>query len=91
MKSVCRRSFIRWIRDGLGMFAVGALTSRADAATEVARMPGTPISAYGVRSHFERAARWLTPARFPTSTASWTPLGELDGRRRPQNEPSCRR
>ncbi len=23
--------------------------------------------------------RWITPARYPTSTASWTPLGDLDG------------
>ena len=81
MKSICRRSFFRQICDGLGMFTVGALTSRADAATGPARMPGAPISAYGVRSRFEHAARWLTPARYLTSTASWTPLGELDGRR----------
>jgi sulfane dehydrogenase subunit SoxC len=43
------------------------------------KIQGRPVSEYGSRSRFESIARWLAPARYPTSSASWTPLADLDG------------
>lgn len=48
-------------------------------ATDTTRAQGAPVSEYGTRSRFEAIKRWITPSRYPTSTASWTPLADLDG------------
>lgn len=75
-----RRRFLRRARDLVGTFAGGLLASNARADDTL--RPGTlgaPVTGYGARSEFERSARWVNPARYPMSTGSCTPLGELDG------------
>jgi sulfane dehydrogenase subunit SoxC len=73
-----RRTFIRRLGDLLGgLTLAGALPSLARADTT--KMQGMPARTYGVRSEHETSVRWLTPSRYPTSTASWTPLADLDG------------
>ena len=52
---------------------------KALAAVDSTRVQGAPVRTYGQRSRFETLARWITPSRYPTATASWTPLAGLDG------------
>lgn len=75
MHSRQRRRFLRGGGLAAGLFGLGAAT-RALAA---ARTLGLPVSAYGQRARYEHAQRWLTPARYLASTASWSPLGEQLG------------
>lgn len=73
-----RRAFIRRMRDLIGGATLaGVVPSMARADTT--KMQGRPARSYGARSAYETSARWLTPSRYPTSTASWTPLADLDG------------
>ncbi|MEX2481674.1 MAG: sulfite dehydrogenase [Gammaproteobacteria bacterium] len=73
-----RRTFLQRVRDALGGFAVAGLLPAA-ARADTTRMQGAAARAYGTRSPHESSVRWLTPSRYPTSTASWTPLGDLAG------------
>ena len=49
------------------------------AMADATKSQGAPVRAYGQRSRFEKIVRWITPARYPTSTASSTPLADLSG------------
>ncbi len=74
MHSKQRRRFLR----GSGALAAGLLGVGAHGAP-LQRTLGLPVSGYGQRAHFESSQRWLTPARYLSSTASWSPLGDQLG------------
>ena len=76
MHSIQRRRFLR----GSGGLAAGLLGLGAGAqGAPLPRAPGLPVSGYGQRARFETTQRWLTPARYLSSTASWSPLGDQLG------------
>ncbi|MEQ8234540.1 MAG: sulfite dehydrogenase [Gammaproteobacteria bacterium] len=81
MSRIDRRRFLRRARNTAGGVVAGLLagSGRPVHATDTTRMQGGPARPYGERSRFEKLVRWITPARYPTSTASWTPLAGLDG------------
>lgn len=80
MEQVDRRRFLSRARQTLAGFAAGALMpGRAAAEPDTTRVQGAAVSEYGQRSRFESIKRWITPSRYPTSTASWAPLGDFDG------------
>lgn len=63
-----------------GHAAAGATGhAAADATPDTTKAQGTAARGYGERSPFETIRRWITPARYPTATASWTPLADLNG------------
>ena len=73
-----RRRFLR----GSGGLAAGLLGLGLGSGAQGAplpRVPGLPVSGYGQRARFESTKRWLTPARYLCSTASWSPLGDQLG------------
>jgi sulfane dehydrogenase subunit SoxC len=76
MHSRQRRRFLR----GSGTLAAGLLGvgTGAQGLTQP-RAPGLPVSGYGQRARFETTQRWLTPARYLSSTASWSPLADQLG------------
>jgi DMSO/TMAO reductase YedYZ molybdopterin-dependent catalytic subunit len=78
MSEIHRRGFIARARNAL-VALCRAASPLGVAAIETTKSQGAPVSGYGVRSRFETIRRWITPSCFPTSTASWTPLGDLDG------------
>ncbi|MEQ8660137.1 MAG: sulfite dehydrogenase [Gammaproteobacteria bacterium] len=80
MSRIDRRRFLQRARAAAGGF-VGALfgATARPALADTTRLQGAPARGYGVRSRFETSARWITPARYATSTASWTPLADLEG------------
>jgi len=79
MSSINRRHFFRRAQHLVAGLAGGVLGGTLPAAADTTRAQGAPASGYGARSRFETIKRWITPARYPTSTASWTPLAELEG------------
>ena len=80
MGQVHRRRFLQWSRDAAtGFIAAFSAPSASTEVVDTTKYQGAPNREYGTRSRFETLKRWITPARYPTSTASWTPLGELDG------------
>jgi sulfane dehydrogenase subunit SoxC len=79
MTQVHRRRFLRRARDVAGAVASAVLAPRAAAAIETTKYQGAPTREYGSRSRFETLKRWVMPTRYPSSSASWTPLGDLDG------------
>jgi sulfane dehydrogenase subunit SoxC len=72
-----RRGFFGRVSGWLSAVALGGVG--AHAAADTTKMQGAPVRAYGVRAAYEKAARWLVPSRYPTSTASFTPLAALHG------------
>lgn len=69
---------------GLGAAVASVLTScqSTEPAPEVDAGPsalGRPVSAYGERSQYEKAGRYLRNVRYPELTATHTPLQELVG------------
>ena len=72
-----RRRFLRHSRNLLT--SVAALAAAPVKAFDTTKTQGLPAREYGQRSKFETLKRWITPSRHPSATASWTPLGELDG------------
>jgi sulfane dehydrogenase subunit SoxC len=80
MEKTNRRHFLRRARELLaGVGAAAVLPAQAATQSDTTRMQGAGVSVYGERSRFETLKRWLTPARYPSSNASWSPLGELHG------------
>ena len=77
MYSRQRRRFLR----GSGSLVAGLLGLGVSAqAAPRPGVPGLPVTAYGQRARYETTQRWLTaPARYLTSTASWSPLGDQLG------------
>ncbi|MEM7542979.1 MAG: sulfite dehydrogenase [Pseudomonadota bacterium] len=71
-----RRKFLHRLRN---LLTVGFAAGTGSALADTTKSQGAPLREYGSRSRFETIKRWITPARWPTSTASWTPLGELEG------------
>ncbi|MGR8918563.1 MAG: sulfite dehydrogenase [Gammaproteobacteria bacterium] len=76
MATIDRRQFMRRARGALTMLTAAVA---GGAVADTTKRQGAPARAYGERSRFETLKRWITPSRYPTSTASWTPLGQLDG------------
>ena len=72
-----RRGFLRRGRNLLAALS-GMMAAKA-AAVDTTKSQGIPARAYGQRSKFEKIKRWITPSRYPTATASWTPLADLSG------------
>jgi DMSO/TMAO reductase YedYZ molybdopterin-dependent catalytic subunit len=72
-----RRAFFARVARWLGGWVVGGASVQAWA--DSTRQQGAPVRAYGARARHETAARWLMPTRYPSSSASWTPLAALDG------------
>lgn len=68
------------MRNAVAALASAGATSATHAgAIDTTKYQGAPVRGYGGRSRFETIKRWITPSRYPSSTASWTPLGDLDG------------
>lgn len=78
MSRLDRRQFFRRTRAAIAA-VVGAGVAPVSLAFDTTRQQGGPAREYGTRSRFEAIKRWISPARYPTSTASWTPLADLDG------------
>ena len=78
MSGTHRRGFLTRTRNAVAALC-GAAAPLGLAVADTTKSQGAPNSGYGSRSRFETIRRWITPSRFPTSTASWTPLGDLDG------------
>lgn len=76
MHSRQRRRFLS-VGSGLAAGLLGISTGAK--AAPLARSPGLPVSAYGQRARYETSQRWLTPARYLASTASWSPLADQLG------------
>lgn len=72
-----RRGFIERVSRWMGAVVVAGRGSAVHADTT--KSQGAPVRAYGARAAHEQAARLPVPARYPTSTASLTPLAALDG------------
>jgi sulfane dehydrogenase subunit SoxC len=69
----------RWFL-GLGAALGGALACRSKQAPPIVpRALGAPISPYGSRSRFERAARFFRPTTIPEEASSRTPLHDSYG------------
>ena len=80
MEQVHRRRFLQRARDAAaGLVAAIGAPSIGAQMIDSTKIQGAPNREYGTRSRFESLKRWITPARYPSSTASWTPLGDLDG------------
>ncbi len=80
MARVDRRQFFQRARNfvatAVGSIAMPSAFARIQDPTKI---QGGPARAYGMRSRFETLKRWIVPARYLTSTASCTPLADLDG------------
>ena len=68
----------RWFLSSVGVVTAALASWGAKAAAQVRRL-GAPVSAYGGRSRFERAARLFPNTQTPEATASFTPLRESFG------------
>ncbi|MFT4564705.1 MAG: sulfane dehydrogenase subunit SoxC [Gammaproteobacteria bacterium] len=79
MTQAHRRRFLRRARDFAAAVGGALVAPHATAAIETTKYQGAPTREYGSRSRFETLKRVVIPARYPASTASWTPLGDLDG------------
>lgn len=78
MAETHRRGFLTRTRNAFAALC-GAASPIGLAVADTTKSQGAPNSGYGSRSRFETIKRWITPSRYLTSTASWTPLGDLDG------------
>lgn len=72
-----RRSFLARTQLVVSSWLAGLAVKAA--ALDSTKFQGAPAGEYGQRSRFEKLKRWITPARYPTATASWTPLADLHG------------
>jgi hypothetical protein len=79
MTQVHWRRFLRRARDIAGAVGSALAAPHAAAAIETTKYQGAPNREYGSRSRFETLKRWVMPARYPSSTASW--MGLLPPRR----------
>ncbi len=73
------RSRRRFLVTGSGLAASLLGAGAGASAAAAVRSPGLPVSGYGQRARFETSQRWLTPARYLSSTASWSPLADQLG------------
>jgi sulfane dehydrogenase subunit SoxC len=80
MGQLHRRKFLQRTKDAAaGFVAAMASPSGAVSAIDSTKIQGAPTREYGSRSRFEKLKRRILPARYLSSTGSWTPLGHLDG------------
>lgn len=80
MRRQDRRSFFSRLGGLAAALLVGSKASAASpAAIDTTKRQGAPVSAYGIRSRFEKIVRLLVPTRYPSSSGSFTPLGDLSG------------
>lgn len=76
-----RRGFVARLGSlAAALFAATPATSLAQGEPiDTTKRQGDPVRAYGLRSRFETIVRKLLPVRYPSSTGSFTPLGDLSG------------
>ena len=80
MEHVHRRRFLGRARNFLTPLAASVTPPSALAGTlDSTKFQGAAAREYGSPSPFEKIKRWIAPSRYPTSSASWTPVGELHG------------